>query len=164
MGSPNLNETLFTTMVADDIFLKPNRPALVVSSTSWWVVLFYFSCSHWWATYMPQLLSNIRLWCHWHIWWFLQFSFSLYNIISLTGCLKFLCEHGYCITSLLNDFFPFILFGLAGGMKGSGLISFIWVLKWWKWKEKKRSILQVESKENTELCSNSFKYTLSSVL
>jgi len=35
MGSPNLNETLFTTMVADDIFLKPNRPALVVSSTSW---------------------------------------------------------------------------------------------------------------------------------
>jgi hypothetical protein len=26
---------------------------------------------------------------------------------------------------LLNDFFPFILFGLAGGMKGSGLISFI---------------------------------------
>jgi hypothetical protein len=65
---------------------------------------------------------------------------------------------------LLNDFFPFILFGLAGGMKGSGLISFIWVLKWWKWKEKKRSILQVESKENTELCSNSFKYTLLSVL
>lgn len=35
MGSPNLNETLFTTMVAGDIFLKPNRPALVVSSTSW---------------------------------------------------------------------------------------------------------------------------------
>ncbi|KAJ6752020.1 hypothetical protein OIU85_002441 [Salix viminalis] len=35
MGSPNLNETLLTAMVADDIFLKPNRPALVVSSTSW---------------------------------------------------------------------------------------------------------------------------------
>ncbi|CAK7327701.1 unnamed protein product [Dovyalis caffra] len=35
MGSPNLNETVFTTMVGDDIFLKPNRPALVVSSTSW---------------------------------------------------------------------------------------------------------------------------------
>jgi len=107
MGSPNLNETLFTTMVADDIFLKPNRPALVVSSTSWWVVLFYFSCSHWWATYMPQLLSNIRLWCHWHIWWFLQFSFSLYNIISLTGCLKFVMWTWLLYYIIVKWFFPF---------------------------------------------------------
>ncbi|OMO56095.1 Asparagine-linked glycosylation protein 1-like protein [Corchorus olitorius] len=29
------NETLFTTQVGTDIFLKPNSPALVVSSTSW---------------------------------------------------------------------------------------------------------------------------------
>ncbi|KAA3473793.1 chitobiosyldiphosphodolichol beta-mannosyltransferase-like isoform X6 [Gossypium australe] len=29
------NETLFTTLVDTDILLKPNRPALVVSSTSW---------------------------------------------------------------------------------------------------------------------------------
>ncbi|XP_057980369.1 UDP-glycosyltransferase TURAN isoform X2 [Malania oleifera] len=28
-------ETLFTTQVGSDIFLKPNRPALIVSSTSW---------------------------------------------------------------------------------------------------------------------------------
>ncbi|XP_048333903.2 UDP-glycosyltransferase TURAN isoform X3 [Ziziphus jujuba] len=31
----DLNDTLFTTMVGTDIVLKPNRPAIVVSSTSW---------------------------------------------------------------------------------------------------------------------------------
>ncbi|KAK4594577.1 hypothetical protein RGQ29_018313 [Quercus rubra] len=35
MGNYELNETLFTTQVDTDIFLKPNRAALVVSSTSW---------------------------------------------------------------------------------------------------------------------------------
>ncbi|GAV64112.1 Glyco_trans_1_4 domain-containing protein, partial [Cephalotus follicularis] len=35
MGSHSLNETLFTTQVSADVFLKPSRPALVVSSTSW---------------------------------------------------------------------------------------------------------------------------------
>ncbi|XP_062169900.1 UDP-glycosyltransferase TURAN isoform X1 [Alnus glutinosa] len=35
IGNHALNETLFTTQVGTDIFLKPNRPALVVSSTSW---------------------------------------------------------------------------------------------------------------------------------
>ncbi|KAJ1388255.1 Glycosyltransferase subfamily 4-like, N-terminal domain [Sesbania bispinosa] len=36
MGSHLLqNETLFTTEVGSNIYLKPNRPALVVSSTSW---------------------------------------------------------------------------------------------------------------------------------
>ncbi|KAK9269515.1 hypothetical protein L1049_001290 [Liquidambar formosana] len=35
MRSHDLNETLFTTQVGTDFFLKPNRPALVVSSTSW---------------------------------------------------------------------------------------------------------------------------------
>ncbi|XP_072992919.1 UDP-glycosyltransferase TURAN isoform X1 [Typha latifolia] len=31
----HLSSTLFSTMTDNDIFLKPNRPALVVSSTSW---------------------------------------------------------------------------------------------------------------------------------
>ncbi|KAJ9159770.1 hypothetical protein P3X46_025247 [Hevea brasiliensis] len=35
MRNCDLTETLFTTMADGDIFLKPNRPALVVSSTSW---------------------------------------------------------------------------------------------------------------------------------
>ncbi|KAJ1430754.1 UDP-glycosyltransferase TURAN isoform X2 [Sesbania bispinosa] len=35
MGSHLQNETLFTTEVGSNIYLKPNRPALVVSSTSW---------------------------------------------------------------------------------------------------------------------------------
>lgn len=33
--NPLLSDTLFTTQVGTAIFLKPNRPALVVSSTSW---------------------------------------------------------------------------------------------------------------------------------
>ncbi|XP_059660991.1 UDP-glycosyltransferase TURAN-like [Cornus florida] len=35
MGNPDSNETLFTTQVGTDILLKRNRPALIVSSTSW---------------------------------------------------------------------------------------------------------------------------------
>ncbi|KAK5784940.1 hypothetical protein PVK06_039481 [Gossypium arboreum] len=35
IGADDQNETLFTTQVGTDILLKPNRPALVVSSTSW---------------------------------------------------------------------------------------------------------------------------------
>ncbi|CAL5362023.1 unnamed protein product [Camellia sinensis] len=35
MGSRYLNKTLFTAQVNDDIFLKRNRPAVIVSSTSW---------------------------------------------------------------------------------------------------------------------------------
>ncbi|KAK3224712.1 hypothetical protein Dsin_004574 [Dipteronia sinensis] len=35
IGSQNIDETLFTTLAGTNIFLKPNRPALVVSSTSW---------------------------------------------------------------------------------------------------------------------------------
>ncbi|XP_002532170.2 UDP-glycosyltransferase TURAN isoform X1 [Ricinus communis] len=35
MGNHNVNETMFTTSVDGDTILKPNRPALVVSSTSW---------------------------------------------------------------------------------------------------------------------------------
>ncbi|XP_042986376.1 UDP-glycosyltransferase TURAN isoform X2 [Carya illinoinensis] len=35
MQNHELNETLLTSQVGSDIFLKPNRPALVVSSTSW---------------------------------------------------------------------------------------------------------------------------------
>ncbi|KAJ4717399.1 UDP-glycosyltransferase TURAN [Melia azedarach] len=35
MERHNTDETLFTTQVGNDVFLKPNRPALVVSSTSW---------------------------------------------------------------------------------------------------------------------------------
>ncbi|KAF7822483.1 UDP-glycosyltransferase TURAN isoform X1 [Senna tora] len=35
VGNHCQSETLFTTEVASDIYLKPNRPALVVSSTSW---------------------------------------------------------------------------------------------------------------------------------
>ncbi|KAA3473790.1 UDP-glycosyltransferase TURAN isoform X6 [Gossypium australe] len=35
IGADDQNETLFTTQVDNDILLKPNRPALVVSSTSW---------------------------------------------------------------------------------------------------------------------------------
>ncbi|XP_061351834.1 UDP-glycosyltransferase TURAN-like isoform X2 [Gastrolobium bilobum] len=35
MGSHPQNETVFTTEVGSNIYLKPNRPALVVSSTSW---------------------------------------------------------------------------------------------------------------------------------
>ncbi|XP_039031885.1 UDP-glycosyltransferase TURAN-like isoform X2 [Hibiscus syriacus] len=35
IGSDDQNETLFTTQVGSDILLKPSRPALVVSSTSW---------------------------------------------------------------------------------------------------------------------------------
>ncbi|KAK1588231.1 hypothetical protein Q3G72_021167 [Acer saccharum] len=35
IGSQNIDETLFTTQAGTNIFLKPNRPALVVSSTSW---------------------------------------------------------------------------------------------------------------------------------
>jgi beta-1,4-mannosyltransferase len=35
MTSRDLNETLFTAQVSDDILLKQNRPALIVSSTSW---------------------------------------------------------------------------------------------------------------------------------
>lgn len=35
MRNCNSNETLFTTISDGDILLKPNRPALVVSSTSW---------------------------------------------------------------------------------------------------------------------------------
>ncbi|TYI02117.1 hypothetical protein ES332_A11G248700v1 [Gossypium tomentosum] len=35
IGADDQNETLFTTLVDTDILLKPNRPALVVSSTSW---------------------------------------------------------------------------------------------------------------------------------
>lgn len=29
------SNTLFSSKIGDEIFLKPNRPALVVSSTSW---------------------------------------------------------------------------------------------------------------------------------
>ncbi|EOX92604.1 UDP-Glycosyltransferase superfamily protein [Theobroma cacao] len=35
IGGDDQNETLFTTQVGTGILLKPNRPALVVSSTSW---------------------------------------------------------------------------------------------------------------------------------
>ncbi|XP_052179272.1 UDP-glycosyltransferase TURAN [Diospyros lotus] len=35
VGSLDLNETLFTHRVSNDIILKQNRPALIVSSTSW---------------------------------------------------------------------------------------------------------------------------------
>ncbi|XP_065881490.1 UDP-glycosyltransferase TURAN-like isoform X1 [Euphorbia lathyris] len=35
MGKRNVDETLFTSIVDGDILPKPNRPALVVSSTSW---------------------------------------------------------------------------------------------------------------------------------
>ncbi|KAE8694432.1 Chitobiosyldiphosphodolichol beta-mannosyltransferase [Hibiscus syriacus] len=35
IGADGQNETLFTTQVGSDVLLKPNRPALVVSSTSW---------------------------------------------------------------------------------------------------------------------------------
>lgn len=35
MGSRDLNKTLFTAQVDNDIFLKRNRPAVIVSSTSW---------------------------------------------------------------------------------------------------------------------------------
>ncbi|XP_019433857.1 PREDICTED: UDP-glycosyltransferase TURAN isoform X1 [Lupinus angustifolius] len=35
MGSHFQNETLFTAEAGSDIYVKPNRPALVVSSTSW---------------------------------------------------------------------------------------------------------------------------------
>ncbi|KAK9165350.1 hypothetical protein Scep_000541 [Stephania cephalantha] len=35
MDTSGLNGTLVTTQVGDDIFVKPNRPAIVVSSTSW---------------------------------------------------------------------------------------------------------------------------------
>ncbi|KAL5805051.1 hypothetical protein ACOSQ3_031851 [Xanthoceras sorbifolium] len=35
IGSHSIDETLFTTQADTNIFLKPNRPALVVSSTSW---------------------------------------------------------------------------------------------------------------------------------
>ncbi|KAJ7982011.1 UDP-glycosyltransferase TURAN [Quillaja saponaria] len=35
VDNQGLNETLFTTEVGPDILLKPNRPALLVSSTSW---------------------------------------------------------------------------------------------------------------------------------
>ncbi|XP_031267296.1 UDP-glycosyltransferase TURAN-like [Pistacia vera] len=35
IGSPHTDETLFTTQSGTAVFLKPNRPALVVSSTSW---------------------------------------------------------------------------------------------------------------------------------
>ncbi|KAF8406195.1 hypothetical protein HHK36_008276 [Tetracentron sinense] len=35
LGRKDPNETLFSIQVGSDIFLKPNRPALVVSSTSW---------------------------------------------------------------------------------------------------------------------------------
>lgn len=35
LGSLSQSETLFTVQAGADIFLKPNRPALVVSSTSW---------------------------------------------------------------------------------------------------------------------------------
>ncbi|KAF6136866.1 hypothetical protein GIB67_018905 [Kingdonia uniflora] len=34
-STTGLHETLVTTLVGNDIFLKPNRPAIVVSSTSW---------------------------------------------------------------------------------------------------------------------------------
>ena len=35
MGNLDLNETLFTHQVSNDIILKQNRPTLIVSSTSW---------------------------------------------------------------------------------------------------------------------------------
>lgn len=35
LENQELNETLFTTKINTDISLKQNRPALVVSSTSW---------------------------------------------------------------------------------------------------------------------------------
>ena len=35
------NTTVFTSWVDGEIFLKPNRPALVVSSTSWSVLLIW---------------------------------------------------------------------------------------------------------------------------
>jgi hypothetical protein len=31
----DMNITVFTSKINDEIFLKPNRPALVVNSTSW---------------------------------------------------------------------------------------------------------------------------------
>jgi beta-1,4-mannosyltransferase len=34
-----MNSTVFTSKIDDEVFLKPNRPALVVSSTSWSVPL-----------------------------------------------------------------------------------------------------------------------------
>ncbi|KAL5988240.1 hypothetical protein ACLOJK_036003 [Asimina triloba] len=34
-GELKANDTLFTTLFEDNVFLKPNRPALIVSSTSW---------------------------------------------------------------------------------------------------------------------------------
>ncbi|XP_050371040.1 UDP-glycosyltransferase TURAN [Argentina anserina] len=35
VADKDMNETLFTTLVGAEITLKPNRPALIVSSTSW---------------------------------------------------------------------------------------------------------------------------------
>jgi hypothetical protein len=35
----DVNSTVFTSKIDDEVFLKPNRPALVVSSTSWSVSL-----------------------------------------------------------------------------------------------------------------------------
>lgn len=37
----DINTTVFTSKINGEIFLKPNRPALVVSSTSWFVLLNY---------------------------------------------------------------------------------------------------------------------------
>jgi hypothetical protein len=34
-----MNSTVFTSKIDDEVFLKPNRSALVVSSTSWSVPL-----------------------------------------------------------------------------------------------------------------------------
>lgn len=38
MGEKDPNSTLFTTQVGRDIIMKQNRPAVIISSTSWLVV------------------------------------------------------------------------------------------------------------------------------
>lgn len=35
----DMNTTVFTSKIDGEVYLKPNRPALVVSSTSWSVLL-----------------------------------------------------------------------------------------------------------------------------
>lgn len=43
-NDPNI--TPFTTQVGTDIFLKQNRPALLVSSTSWYILDHLIACHH----------------------------------------------------------------------------------------------------------------------
>lgn len=86
LENQELNETLFTTKINTDISLKQNRPALVVSSTSWWGhIIILCSLSLLW--HHPSVTLNTRTWIFQDPWWkFWYPTGSCSDVWSACGC------------------------------------------------------------------------------